>query len=670
MDTIAEPHQTGYDSIPAELKALDQWVVWNPRDQRRRANGDGVDGNKIPLSPSTLANASSTDPATWGTWEQAQARAMEGYGVGFVLTDDDPYLCIDLDHVVDTSGAVADSAAAIVEEMGSYTEMSPSGTGVHVFCRAVKPGKKSRGGGVEMYTDGRYIRMTGRTMGGRDTIRNAQKAVAAVYRRHVDTSSENAANVPQKPPQPAEMPPDAQTVVELARRSAKGARFDELMRGDTSSYGDDHSRADLALCSMLAFFARGDTGLVDEIFRTSGLIRPKWDEMHGEQTYGEMTISQAMNQSGYYTGRRPDAPVSAPVWETPRQAQAAEVADGSRGEPESYEDKMRRLRTVDPAETALDIFTLADYQEPIPTGIKPLDRVLDGGLNRGVCILGAVSSIGKTTLTVQIADHIASTGRPVLFVTIEQSAQEIVAKSISRIMKQREDVAVSARDVLSKAKRDSWGNGEMFQKLDRAFVAYTTDISPHMRIMEGVRQPSVDDVRAAAEAMAEHEGVPPVVFIDYLQLLAPMDDRDTDKQAVDKNVMSIRQMARDMKTVVFAISSLNRSSYSGTVALDSFKESGAIEYGADVLLGLQPRNMGERLSDVPETKRKTEAEKLVRKAKAAVERPCEIVVLKQRNGRMPEDGLPVTFLPVCNLFLDEMEKPAKWTAADAQPRII
>lgn len=325
-----------------------------------------------------------------------------------------------------------------------------------------------------------------------------------------------------------------------------------------------------------------------------------------------------------------------------------------------YAEAMKRLRAIDPAETVMGIYTLADHEEPTPTGLRGLDRALDGGLRRGVYVLGAISSLGKTTLTAQIADSIAEGGRGVLFVTIEQSAQEIVAKSLSRIMRQTVGgVAgtVSTRTLMSRAGRQGFGP-DRAEAFDGACLYYADRIAPHLRILEGTRQPRVSDVAEVVRAMREHDGEPPVVFIDYLQLLAPDSDRLTEKQATDRNMMSLRQLARDERTTVFVISSLNRSSYSGSISLDSFKESGGIEYGADVLLGLQPYRMGEKLEGVAETKRRAEATGILRRMKSQPERPCEIVVLKQRSGAVPDEGVPVTFMPLCNLFTDGADESA------------
>lgn len=321
---------------------------------------------------------------------------------------------------------------------------------------------------------------------------------------------------------------------------------------------------------------------------------------------------------------------------------------------EAYEDALRSLRVLNPVDVAQRVFLLEGAAEPVSTGFDKLDEVLGGGLYPGLCVLGAVSSLGKTTLTLQIADHIAGSGVPVLFVTIEQSAQELVAKSLSRLMFAAPGggwVKRSARDVASARSRATWSESET-KRLLEASQFYSETIAPNLRILEGRKQPSVCDVRTVAETMAKMNGRPPVVFIDYLQLLAPEDDRLSDKAATDRNVMELRQLARDLGTPVFVISSLNRSSYAGVVALDSFKESGSVEYGADVLLGLQPEGMADKLDGVRESESKKAAAKIMRDAKGEEERACEIVVLKQRNGATPKSGLPFLFRSGCSMFVE------------------
>lgn len=330
---------------------------------------------------------------------------------------------------------------------------------------------------------------------------------------------------------------------------------------------------------------------------------------------------------------------------------AGEIA--AEAKEQAYRATMSRLRVVDPADVAADIFTLTDFEEPTPTGITALDDVLDGGLRSGLYALGAVSSMGKTTLAVQVADFIAEHGRGVLFVTIEQSAREITSKSLSRLTRVLSGgrCNTTATEALSASRRGRWGEQQAGAFL-KSCEHYAARIAPRLRILEGTEQPSVSDVETVARMMAEHDGRPPVIFIDYLQLLAASSERDTDKQAIDKNVMTLRQLARDMKTPVWVISSLNRSSYSEGVTMDSFKESGAIEYGCDVLLGLQPQGMRDKLEKVAEGKQRRTADNELRKHKAGYERACELVVLKNRNGRTPDDGIPLTFKPLSSLYVE------------------
>lgn len=344
-----------------------------------------------------------------------------------------------------------------------------------------------------------------------------------------------------------------------------------------------------------------------------------------------------------------------------RYDQATRAADDLREQ--AYRDALSSFRVIEPADVARDIFTLTDFEEPISTGFDSLDRVLDGGLRSGLTSLGAVSSMGKTTFAVQVADYIAEHGHGVLFVTIEQSAREIVAKSLSRytLTLNGERNVVSATEIVSASRRDYWRE-EQTEAFLRACEHYAGKVSPRLKILEGTRQPKVADVEAVARMIEAHDGQAPVIFIDYLQLLAASSDRDTDKQATDKNVMALRQLARDLRTPIFAISSLNRSSYSEGVTMDAWKESGAIEYGCDVLIGLQPQGIRETIDKARDARVKREAEKTIRKHKAGFERDCELVVLKNRNGATPEDGLPLVFKPLSALYVEgeqERQQPVQ-----------
>lgn len=323
-----------------------------------------------------------------------------------------------------------------------------------------------------------------------------------------------------------------------------------------------------------------------------------------------------------------------------------------------YKEALKSAKVLSPVDVLGNLYLLANEQEPIPTGIHTLDTALGGGLPAtGLVSLGALSSMGKTTLAVQLADTIATSGRPVLFVTIEQSAEEIVSKSVSRLVNSYSrtngsQIEISSQDMRRSSERARWIKYD--PEKQAAFVAacdrYTNEIAPHLEIMESTKQPTAKDVRTIAESLTEHDGQAPVIFIDYLQLLATPDERASDKQAADHNVMALRQLARDLKTCVFVISSLNRANYSSGVEMEAFKESGAIEYGSDVLLGLQPQGMTELAEGGGEAKQKRETRQLARKTRAGSKRDVELVILKNRNGGIPDHNIPLAYDAECNSF--------------------
>lgn len=151
---------TGPGTIPAELLDLPQWVTW------RMELADGKP-TKVPYSPATGHKASTTDPGTWGSYEQAVwAAASRGHaGVGFVFSADDPYVGVDLDHCRDPdTGAVEAWALEIVRRLDSYTEVSQSGTGLHIIVRGELPPRGRKKGPIEMYMSGRFFCMTGRVL--------------------------------------------------------------------------------------------------------------------------------------------------------------------------------------------------------------------------------------------------------------------------------------------------------------------------------------------------------------------------------------------------------------------------------------------------------------------------------------------------------------------------
>lgn len=333
---------------------------------------------------------------------------------------------------------------------------------------------------------------------------------------------------------------------------------------------------------------------------------------------------------------------------------ASQVPDPEVEANERYWRAMEACGAADSMAELWHVVQLDDAVPPVPTGIAALDRLLDGGLRPGVAVIGGISSTGKTTAALQMADHMASRGRPVLFASIEQTAREMVIKSIGRLMRAH-GVVKAERSIGSAQERSGWTDADN-AAFDRACADYQGRIAPWLVFLEGcsAKVPvGARQVEDAARRMAERCGMPPVVFVDYLQLMAPLHEGVTERKATDESVTALRQMANKLGTPVVCVASLNRASYYSPVDLESFKESGGIEYGADVVMGMQPRGLtetyGEAMRGGNEAQARRAASDAIHSMKASVSRKVEFRVLKQRGGAA-EGAAPVTYLPVCNSF--------------------
>lgn len=280
---------------------------------------------------------------------------------------------------------------------------------------------------------------------------------------------------------------------------------------------------------------------------------------------------------------------------------------------------------------------------PIPTGFDSLDKILNGGLTAALYIMGAISSLGKTSWMLNIADNIAAAGHDVLYFSLEMSRYELIAKSISRISFLRAGRnssplgdAFSTFEVLN-----SQGGSMTLQQisaLQDAMKEYQETIGKHMFIFSGINSISVDDVTKAVEEHIRITGTRPVVFIDYLQILAPEDLRSTDKQNTDRAVVSLKNMSATHDIPVFCISSLNRANYSEPISMAAFKESGAIEYGSDVLIGIQLYGVDRKKSEKDNDRAVRIAEILKKAEDPKQPTDLEVKILKNRNGSRGGSG--------------------------------
>lgn len=277
------------DNIPKEMKDLPNWVLWRYRSR------DGKK-TKIPYSV-TGKPAKSNDPETWTSFDKA-ARLMSEYdGVGFMLGNS-PFVGIDLDHCLDTAERKA-RAKQLVTDCNTYTEISPSGTGLHIIGKADLE-KGFRDNDIEVYPSGRYFTVTGNSFGDALPIGNIQSVVDRLQ-KSIKGSRTAAPSQAAIPASPKALPLDVAEIVARIRKSEKGPAFSALFdRGDTSKYQYNDNRADQALMNMLPFWTNGDRELMRQIFSESALAqREKWQKRPDYQNRTINTTLESWNGKGY-----------------------------------------------------------------------------------------------------------------------------------------------------------------------------------------------------------------------------------------------------------------------------------------------------------------------------------------------------------------------------------
>lgn len=286
-----------------------------------------------------------------------------------------------------------------------------------------------------------------------------------------------------------------------------------------------------------------------------------------------------------------------------------------------------------------------DKPQFIPTGFDNLDSLLDGGLYPQLYVLGAVSSVGKTTFAMQIADRIAAREQtPIFYFSLETSKDELTEKNISRLTFELANSTSGNPQTARSINNGYWlDHKKEFDLVTKAISTYSNYYS-QIKIYDGtLNRPTAKTIQnRVRNYRRKHPDIKPVVIVDYLQILKPIDDKDTDKEQVTKSIATFKQIASELEVPVIVISSLNRASYQNPVAMESFKESGEIEYYADTLLGLQYRAITNRNADPDDIKKEMQQNP----------RNLELTVLKNRNGKS-NASIHFAYYPQFNDFIPE-----------------
>lgn len=277
----------------------------------------------------------------------------------------------------------------------------------------------------------------------------------------------------------------------------------------------------------------------------------------------------------------------------------------------------------------------------IKTGFDHLDKILDDALYPGIYTIGAISSLGKTTLMSQIADQIAETGNPVLYFSIEQSKFELLCKSLSR----RVFKATKGHQITSLRIRKYWKpnmppsnadselgtDGPMLIKdLNDAYKWYKDTISHNMYVFGNNFNCTLDSIKGNIKRFCTLNEKRPVVFVDYLQIVQMSPEfKGTDKQKIDICMNELEKLAKELQITIFVVSALNRASYKTPITFESFRESSSIEYSSDVIFALQLN----AINQITNADDKINNDNLLQEAKNEIPRKIELKILKNRYGR-------------------------------------
>lgn len=291
------------------------------------------------------------------------------------------------------------------------------------------------------------------------------------------------------------------------------------------------------------------------------------------------------------------------------------------------EEQKKQLYLNNSTEKQLESFLEGIKDEslvkPIPTGFKLLDETLNGGIKQGLYAIGAISSLGKTTLVHQIADNLAKDGHDVLFFSLEMDKSQMLSKSLSRLSyqiaeeegKDTDKFALCHSDIVQAYKLQ----GKQVEMLDTAVELYKANYARNIRYEYGAK--SGEEIARVVDNHIKYTEKKPIVIVDFLQYVKGT--KQDARMATNDNVAILKDLVVKHGIPVILISSFNRSSYKTQASMESFKESGEIEYISDVLIGLQLKGcQGD--GDNIQTK--------IDENKAKPIRSVELKLLKQRDG--------------------------------------
>lgn len=676
-----EIKRVNFDAIPQEMKDIPQWFMWKAIETDK-AKDDKL--AKLPFTFDGKTPASYKDPTIFKTFDEVkeQYNKVKGFaGIGFSPTNSDITI-VDLDIKVDRKTGelikgIEDKARPFLN--AGYVEKSVSGRGYHVILNqkpssnigSEKNFKDAEENEIEVYHSkvNGWVAITGDVYENHSQLdsNETSKQFIDYFHKNYKPKNDNAhisdleSHTEQTFTLDSFIPPKVNTIeildlwLNTGGNKLKGKDVEKLSlwkRQDEAlaKYNNDRSTASYALVYELAYFMWDNpTGLHDVIVNNTF-----WNEQDNYMINNKKRlvhdIKKAISERKR-SGKLYQRPASQDVG---NHTTSTKVESEEEKRHKSMLEQYKGANAKDSIDEFIDGIQKNANTPPTSTGFPRLDEVLSGGMREGLTVIGAISSLGKTTMAQQIADNVAQSGRDVLFISLEMARTELMSKSISRetlleVLENDGDIrnAKTSIGITDASKHKKYSNDE--KRLINTAIKRYTEYAGNIYIVEAFGQIGFQDVRELVKIHHEKTGQAPLVIIDYLQIMKPDDPRATDKTNTDKAVNGLKQISRDFKTTIVAISSLNRESYNRPMSLTAFKESGAIEYSSDVLIGLDFTKM---LDDANEMDFEEEKDK--------VPRNITLTILKNRNGRT---GKRINYLydPRFNYFEEDeyYKKPEK-----------
>ena len=589
------------------LEELKNEKLWMNYTLYPRKNG-GM--GKPPINPYTLKNGSSTDPEQWSDYATAKKNIDEMAtfkpsgdpvtrvkvaGTGIVTTN--KYCGIDLDHVLKDGEIEAPFVKKLLEMLDTYAEVSVSGDGLHLLLytedlpeemgRKFKvdgEGNKDKDGKyeIEIYaykTGGRFFTISENVFYDRPINKEKIADLQKIY--HYYNRSETVQAQPQSPassPVGSGNPPqraDAE-VIEKAFRYDYDGSFRKLYEGDTSLHGGDHSRADQALANKLAQWTNGNRDQMDRIFRSSGLMRDKWDrpiKRGSDETYGQRTINKALENFTPYT-RPEDAGLTvedvkqaidkeqqeqqeqqeATVPNVP-DVNARELSKPKLIKPLTYE------RAVETLQNAIDDSIMIPNFESFATQAKI-------GQHDTVIIAGETGS-GKSMLALNLMENLNQT-HAVMYFNLEMTTEMVLRRM------------VSIHSGLELDRVEGYKKDEETAKTVNENLKEITNRQPIYVENDRYKLDQIEDAIKQAAAIQEANGrtEPVIVFIDHVLLLRNVGKASSNYERFSGISEELRRIAVLNNCIVFVLTQQSRAGKADKdkePELSSLKESGSFE---------------------------------------------------------------------------------------------